>query len=96
MQNIYQVIRRPIVTEKSTDQKETRNVVAFEVDRRATKPEIRAAVEKLFKVKVADVRTLTAAGKRVRVGRSQGKRSNWKKAFVQLAEGSTIEFFENR
>ena len=47
MQNIYQIIRRPIVTEKSTDQKEARNVIAFEVDRRATKPEIRAAVEKL-------------------------------------------------
>jgi large subunit ribosomal protein L23 len=96
MRNIYQIIRRPIVTEKSTDQKEARNVIAFEVDRRATKPEIRAAVEKLFKVKVTDVRTLTSAGKRVRVGRSLGKRSNWKKAFVQLAEGSTIEFFENR
>jgi large subunit ribosomal protein L23 len=96
MENIYHVIRRPIVTEKSTDQKEAQNVVAFEVDRRATKPEIRAAVEKLFKVKVAGVRTLTAAGKRVRVGRALGKRSNWKKAFVRLAEGSTIEFFENR
>jgi len=96
MQNIYHVIRRPIVTEKSSDQKEAQNVIAFEVDRRATKPEIRAAVEKLFKVKVAAVRTLTAAGKRVRRGRSLGKRSNWKKAFVQLAEGSTIEFFENR
>lgn len=96
MRNIYQIIRRPIVTEKSTDQKEAQNVIAFEVDRRATKPEIRAAVEKLFKVKVADVRTLTLAGKRVRVGRNPGKRSNWKKAFVQLAEGNTIEFFENR
>ena len=94
MQNIYQVIRRPIVTEKSTEQKEARNLVAFEVDRRATKPEIRAAVEKLFKVKVTDVRTLTAAGKRVRVGRSQGKRSNWKKAFVTLKEGETIALFE--
>ena len=96
MQSVYDVIRRPIVTEKSTDQKEAHNVVAFEVDRRATKPEIRAAVEKLFKVRVSDVRTVTVAGKFVRVGRGFGKRSNWKKAFVTLAEGSTIEFFENR
>jgi large subunit ribosomal protein L23 len=96
MQSVYDVIRRPIVTEKSTDQKEALNVVAFEVDRRATKPEIRAAVEKLFKVRVSDVRTVNVAGKFVRVGRGYGKRSNWKKAFVTLAEGSTIEFFENR
>ncbi len=96
MRSVYKVIRRPIVTEKSTDQKEALNVIAFEVDRRATKPEIKGAVEKLFKVKVDDVRTVTVPGKVVRMGRSQGKRPNWKKAFVTLGEGSTIEFFENR
>jgi large subunit ribosomal protein L23 len=96
MRSVFEVIRRPIVTEKSTDQKEALNVIAFEVDRRATKPEIKFAVEKLFKVKVDDVRTVTVPGKFVRMGRSQGKRPNWKKAFVTLAEGSTIEFFENR
>lgn len=96
MQNVYEVIRRPVVTEKSTDLKESRNVIAFEVDRRATKPEIKAAVEKLFKVKVTRIRTLNVTGKRVTLGRHSGKRPDWKKAFVTLAEGSTIEFFENR
>jgi large subunit ribosomal protein L23 len=96
MRNIYEVLRRPVVTEKSTDQKEAENVVAFEVDRRASKPEIKAAVEKLFKVKVSDVRTMTMAGKYIRLGRSEGKRPNWKKALVKLAEGSNIEFYENR
>ncbi len=96
MRDVYEILRRPVVTEKSTDQKDALNVIAFEVDRRASKPEIKAAVEKLFKVKVTDVRTLQVAGKHVRVGRSFGKRPNWKKALVTLAEGSTIEFFENR
>ena len=96
MQNLYEVIRRPVVTEKSTDLKETKNVIAFEVNRRASKPEIKAAVEKLFKVKVRSVRTLNIAGKVVSLGRTSGKRPNWKKALVTLVEGSTIEFFENR
>ncbi len=96
MQNLYEVIRRPVVTEKSTDLKETGNVIAFEVNRRATKPEIKAAVEKLFKVKVKRVRTINVLGKHVTLGRNRGKRSNWKKALVTLAQGSTIEFFENR
>jgi large subunit ribosomal protein L23 len=96
MRNIYEILRRPVVTEKSTDQKDTLRVISFEVDRRASKPEIKAAVEKLFKVKVTNVRTLHMAGKYVRVGRNFGKRSNWKKALVTLAEGSSIEFFENR
>ena len=96
MQNIYEVIRKPVVTEKSTDLKEVRNVIAFEVDKRASKPEIKAAVEKLFKVKVKSVRTLTVAGKVVRLGRNSGKRPNWKKALVTLAEGNTIEFFDSR
>ncbi|MDP3936558.1 MAG: 50S ribosomal protein L23 [Deltaproteobacteria bacterium] len=96
MQNLYEVIRRPVVTEKSTDLKEAGNVIAFEVNRRATKPEIKAAVEKLFKVKVKRVRTINVPGKHVTLGRNRGKRSNWKKALVTLAQGSTIEFFENR
>ena len=96
MRSVYEVIRRPIVTEKTTDQKDALNVIAFEVDGRATKTEIKVAVEKLFRVKVDNVRTLTVAGKLVRRGRSQGKQPNWKKAFVTLTEGSAIEFFENR
>ena len=74
----------------------TEDVVTFEVDRRASKPEIKAAVEKLFKVKVSDIRTMMMAGKYIRLGRSAGKRPNWKKALVKLAEGSNIEFYENR
>jgi len=96
MKNLYEVIRRPVVTEKSTDLKEAANVIAFEVDRRASKPEIKAAVEKLFKVKVKRIRTINVIGKQVTLGRNRGKRPNWKKALVTLAQGSTIEFFENR
>jgi len=92
--NIYDVIKKPLITEKTTAEKDARNVVAFVVDRDANKIEIKESVEKLFKVKVASVKTATVAGKVKRVGRNVGKRSNWKKAYVTLQEGSSVDFFE--
>lgn len=92
--NMYDVIKRPLVTEKSTIEKDERNVIALEVDRNANKIEIKQAVEKLFKVEVDDVNTVNVAGKVKRVGKHTGKRSNWKKAYVTLKEGSNVDFFE--
>ena len=90
----YEIIRRPMVTEKSTIQKEANNQVCFEVDRRANRVEIRHAVEKLFNVKVATVRTMQVKGKVKQRGRIVGKRRDWKKANVKLMPGERIEFFE--
>lgn len=90
---IYQVIKRPLVTEKTTLAKEA-NKYHFEVDRRANKIEIGQAVEKLFKVKVLTVRTMNMAGKKKRVGRILGRKRDWKKAIVTLAPGSSIEIFQ--
>jgi len=89
-----QLIRRPLITEKSTKLKEASNTICFEVDRAANKIEIRKAVEKLFGVKVTSVRVANRQGKWKRMGRFLGQRKNWKKAYVQLAEGQKIEFFE--
>ena len=95
MKDSYQVILRPIITEKSTWLKDKNREVCFEVDKRANKIEIKKAVEQLFKVKVERVRTQSKRGKRRRVGRSEGKKKDWKKAYVQLKEGEKmIEFFE--
>jgi large subunit ribosomal protein L23 len=86
---------RPVITEKSTILKDINREVCFEVDRRANKSEIKKAVEQLFKVKVEKVRTQSKKGKMKRVGRSQGKTKDWKKAYVKLKEGEKmIEFFE--
>lgn len=93
MKEPQRIIRRPLVTEKSTLQKEGRQYV-FEVDRNANKIEIRSAVERLFKVKVNDVRTINVLGKIKRLGRRYGKRPDWKKAIVTLREGDRIDFFE--
>lgn len=90
----YEIIKRPMITEKSTLQKETDNQVCFEVDRRANRVEIRHAVEKLFNVKVAGVRTMQVKGKVKQRGRIIGKRRDWKKANVKLMPGQRIEFFE--
>ncbi|MBW2638294.1 MAG: 50S ribosomal protein L23 [Deltaproteobacteria bacterium] len=92
--DIYSVIKKPLVTEKSTIARDEGNKYIFEVDRRATKIEIRNAVEKIFKVKVVTVRTMNFAGKKKRVGRIIGSRSDWKKAVVTLTPGSSIEVFE--
>ena len=91
---IYDVIKKPLITEKTTAEKDARNVVAFVVDRDANKIEIKESVEKLFKVEVTAVKTVNVAGKVKRVGKNIGKRSNWKKAYVTLKEGSNIDFFE--
>jgi large subunit ribosomal protein L23 len=91
---IYDVIKKPLVTEKTATGKDANNVVAFVVDRDANKIEIKQSVEKLFKVEVTSVKTINVAGKVKRVGKNTGKRSNWKKAYVTLKEGSNIDFFE--
>lgn len=91
----HEIIRRPLVTEKSTGMKETSNIIAFEVATGANKIEVKRAVEELFKVKVAEVRLINFQGKVKRLGRFAGRRRNWKKAYVRLAEGQQApEFFE--
>jgi large subunit ribosomal protein L23 len=92
MKPLHQIIKRPLITEKSNLQREAGQIVTFEVARNANKIEIKQAVEQAFKVKVKDVRTMVTAGKAKRVGRTVGKRSAVKKAYVTLAEG-TIDFF---
>ena len=92
--NLHDVIRKPLVTEKSNIDREQQNVVTFAVDPRANKHEIRRAVETLFDVRVMDVRTMRMQRKERRMGRFVGRRPEWKKAIVRLAEGQTIEFFE--
>ena len=88
------VIRRPLITEKATRLKETTNTICFEVDRDANKIEVGRAVEKLFGVKVLDVRVANRQGKWKRMGRFVGQRKAWKKAWVRLAPDQKIEFFE--
>jgi large subunit ribosomal protein L23 len=88
-----QVIVRPLLTEKGTSLGEAGNKVLFEVHREANKIEIRKAVEKIYAVKVMKVHIQVVRGKLKRVGRSEGKRPNWKKAIITLAEGSSIDFF---
>lgn len=92
--NPYEIVKRPLITEKSTIQKEANNQLTFEVDRKANRVEIRHAVEKIFNVRVIRVRTMQTKGKVKRVGRTLGKRRDWKKAVVTLARGENIEFFE--
>jgi len=88
-----QIIKRPLLTEKGTLMSEEVHKVLFEVDPRANKIEIRSAVEKIYNVKVTSVHTQVVRGKLKRVGRSVGRRPNWKKAIVTLDAGSTIDFF---
>jgi len=92
--DFYQIIKRPLVTEKGTKQKEQSNQLAFEVDRRANRIQVRNAVESIFKVKVLNVRVMNVKGKERRVGRNVGRKADWKKAIVRLAPGENIEFFE--
>ncbi len=96
MRTIYEVIRRPIISEKSTALAEVAGKYAFEVAVQANKHEIRDAVQALFNVKVREVRTMNMHGKVKRIGRFETKRPNWKKALVTLAEGQKIEFFQNK
>ncbi|HVT43941.1 MAG TPA: 50S ribosomal protein L23 [Thermoanaerobaculia bacterium] len=94
--NNHQVIRRPLVTEKTTVMREAGlNVIAFEVDRNANKIEVKRAIEELFKVKVAEVRLFNVRGKVKRMGRYAGKRPDWRKAYVRLKDGEKApDFFE--
>ena len=92
--NLHEIVRRPLVTEKSNIGREEGNLVTFAVDPRANKHEIKRAVEELFDVRVLDVRTMRMPRKTRRVGKFTGRKPEWKKAIVQLAEGQTIELFE--
>ena len=90
----YDIIIRPVVTEKTSIQKEDFNQVSFEVDRRANRVEIRRAIEQIFNVRVDDVKTMQVKGKVKQRGRIVGKRKDWKKAIVKLMPGERIDFFE--
>lgn len=91
-ERLYQVILAPIVSEKSTFIADKNEQVAFRVTTDATKPEIKAAVEALFKVQVESVQVLNVKGKQKRFGRFNGRRKDWKKAYVSLKPGQQIEF----
>ena len=94
MNNVYDVIKKPLITEKGTKLKEENNTIILQVSTEANKMDIKRAVETVFKVKVADVRTITLKGKKKRLGARQGVRSDWKKAVVTLKEGETVEYLE--
>jgi len=94
MKDLYRVVTSPLITEKGTLVNQQGNQVLFKVRREANKAEIRYAVETLFKVRVEKVRTANFLGKKRRVGRTMGQRPAWKKAYVTLAEGQRIDFFE--
>ncbi len=88
--NIYEVIRRPLITEKGVEKKDEERTLVFEVARDANKTQVKSAVEALFKVKVEEVRTANQAGKLRRRGRFQGYRRDWKKAYVRLKAGEKM------
>lgn len=88
--NVYDVIRRPLITEKGHDKRENERTLCFEVHRDANKIQIKQAVETVFKVKVENVRTSITAGKLRRRGRFTGYASDWKKAYVRLEAGQKV------
>ena len=92
--NAQQVVQKPLVTERSMQLRDDENKYAFRVHPRATKPEIRKAIEELFHVRVVGVTTLNVLGKYKRMGRYVGRRSSWKKAIVKVAEGQKIEIYD--
>lgn len=94
-ERIHQIILAPVVSEKSTRVAEKQNQAVFKVLLSAEKPEIKEAVEALFNVKVTGIQTLVVKGKAKRFGRFDGKRNDWKKAYVSLAEGQEIDFLGN-
>jgi large subunit ribosomal protein L23 len=94
VKDLKRVLRRPLITEKSTLAKEISGQLVFEVDPGANKIEIRQAVESIFDVKVLKVRTIKYQGKKKRMGRQMGRRPHWKKAYVTLVPGHSVEFFE--
>jgi large subunit ribosomal protein L23 len=89
-----EIIKRPLITEKTSIQKEMHNQLTFEVDRRANRIEIKRAIETVFNVRVSDVKTIQVTGKIKQRGRIIGKRRDWKKAIVRLMPGERINFFE--
>ena len=92
--NANQIIRRPLVTEKSTMMRDAGdNILAFEVDTKANKIQVKSAIEELFKVKVAEVRLFNVRGKMKRMGRYAGKRRDWRKAYVRLKAGEKAPDF---
>ena len=91
MKDMFQIIKRPLLTEKCTRKKEEFNEVAFEVDRRANRTEVKMAVQTLFKVKVQRVNLMQLEGKKKRIGKKVGRTADWKKALVRLAPGEAIE-----
>lgn len=93
MSKLHNIILRPLLTEKSTTQMEIGNKISFKVAREATKYQIRAAVEELFGVKVANVNTMVVPGKPKRFGRQFNRTTGYKKAIVTLAEGEVLDFF---
>jgi len=90
---IHKVLRRPLVTEKGVDKKDNERTMCFEVAADANKTQVKAAVQKLFKVKVAEVRTANMEGKLRRRGKFSGYRSDWKKAYVKLKAGEKVPEF---
>ncbi len=95
MPTLYTVIRRPLITEKGMTVKETQNTLVFEVAEKATKTEVKQAVESLFKIKVAAVRTAIIEGKERKRGKFTGYRPDWKKAYVRLREGEKMPDYLN-
>lgn len=93
MSKYHSIIRYPSITEKNTTMRETQHKYVFEVERTANKPDIKEAVEKLFAVTVLSVNTILVKGKKKRMGRNVGYRSDWKKAIVRIQEGQTISKF---
>ena len=94
MSKQFEIIKRPLISEKSSHLNETLNVFAFEVNPAATKTEIKGAVEKLFNVKVKGVRTTIVHGEVRRKGKNVTKQTNWKKALITLEKGQKIDFFQ--
>ena len=90
----YNIIKSPLITEKTTIQKETSNQVSFKISRKANRVEVKNAIENIFNVKVAGVRTMQVKGKTKQRGRIIGKRKDWKKAIVTLIPGERIDFFD--
>jgi large subunit ribosomal protein L23 len=96
MPTLYTIIRRPLITEKGLGVKETEGTLVFEVAPKATKTEVKQAVEALFKVKVAAVRTANVLGKERRRGKFSGYKPDWKKAYVRLKDGEKMpEYLSN-
>ncbi|QQR80834.1 MAG: 50S ribosomal protein L23 [Deltaproteobacteria bacterium] len=94
MKPFYEIIKKPLVTEKSVVIRGENNTYSFEVSLDASKPSIKAAVQDYFNVKVKGVRTIVVRGNKRRIGRYSGRRANWKKALVELAPGQKIDIFE--